>query len=341
MRKSPLTITIHIAAFCLLSAPQWVFAKALVAQVQETPNEIVASATMVQWMGRIESRHLDESSGLAASQHYEDILWSINDSGGEAELFALTIRGEHVGRWSIDLPKPTDWEAMASFQWRGKSYLLIADIGDNFAMRGSVSYTILEEPDIATLADNAVLRPLISQDFVYPNGAQDSEAIAVDPQREEILVLSKRSKPPQLYRLPLSSLREKAPEQEAIPSPPITAGHVAALRGFTAPGLAEADLYGGMWNYLGMPTGMSIADNRLLVTTLEHAYLFDRNNLSKPPLRLPMPFSGQREAVTFAKGRSDQAYVSHERRQGLRSADIYRITMAPITANQPLLNEMP
>ena len=86
---------------------------------------------------------------------------------------------------------------------------------------------------------------------------------------------------------------------------------------------------------------MSIADDRLLVTTLEHGYLFDRNNLAKPPLRLPLPFAGQREAVTFAKGRSDQAYVSHERRQGLRSADIYRITMAPITANQPLSNEMP
>ena len=341
MRKSPLPMTIYIAALCLLSAPQWVFAKALVAPVQGTPNEIVASAATVRWMGRIESRHLDESSGLAASQHYEDILWSMNDSGSEAELFALTIRGEHVGRWSIDLPKPTDWEAMASFQWHGKNYLLIADIGDNFAMRGSVSYTILEEPDIATLADNAVLRPLISQDFVYPNGAQDSEAIAVDPQREEILVLSKRTKPPQLYRLPLSSFQTKEPEQQAIPNAPITAGHVASLHGFAAPGLAEADLYGGIWKYLGMPTGMSIADDRLLVTTLEHAYLFDRNNLAKPPLRLPLPFAGQREAVTFAKGRSDQAYVSHERRQGLRSADIYRITMAPITANQPLSNEMP
>ena len=334
-------MTIYISALCLLSATQWVFAKALVAPVHRTPNEIGASTTLVRWMGRIESRYLNESSGLAASQKYEDILWSMNDSGSEAELFALTIRGEHVGRWSIDLPKPTDWEAMASFQWHGKSYLLIADIGDNFAMRASVSYTILEEPDIATLAENAVLRPLISQDFVYPNGAQDSEAIAVDPQREEILVLSKRTKPPQLYRLPLSPFKAKEPEQQNIPSAPITAGHVASLQGFDAAGIAEADLYGSIWKYLGMPTGMSIADNRLLVTTLEHAYLFDRNNLAKPPLRLPLPFAGQREAVTFAKGRSDQAYVSHERRQGLRSADIYRITIAPIITNQPLSNEMP
>ena len=58
----------------------------------------------------------------------------------------MPVSGEHVGRWPIDLPKP-DWEAMV-LRWRGKNYLLIADIGDNFAMRGSVSYIILEEPDI-------------------------------------------------------------------------------------------------------------------------------------------------------------------------------------------------
>ena len=92
----------------------------------------------VQWMGQIESRRLNESSGLAVSNFHEDILWSINDSGSDAELFALTVSGEHVGRWPIDLPKPSDWEAMDSFHWRGKNYLLIADIGDNFAMRGSV-----------------------------------------------------------------------------------------------------------------------------------------------------------------------------------------------------------
>ena len=136
MCKQTLIANIRVAAFwTLLAAPQWVFA--------EEPLQLAAT---VQWMGQIESRRLDESSGLAASQHYEDILWSINDSGSDAELFALTIRGEHVGRWSINLPTPSDWEAMDSFQWRGKNYLLLADIGDNFATRGSVSYTILAEP---------------------------------------------------------------------------------------------------------------------------------------------------------------------------------------------------
>lgn len=329
MRKSPLIANIRIAALCtLLVVPLWVFA--------EAPLERAAT---VQWMGQIESRRLDESSGLAASQRYEDILWSMNDSGSEAELFALTIRGEHVGRWSIDLPKPTDWEAMDSFQWRGKNYLLVADIGDNFAMRGSVSYTILEEPDARSLADDTILRPLISQHFVYPKGPRDSEAIAVNPARGEILVLSKRTKPPELYRLPLSLFAANETQVRTNADEPITASYVTSLQGFAAPSRAEVDLYGGIWKYLAMPTGMSIADNSLFVTTPEHGYLFDLNNLVSPPYRVMLPFAGQREAIAFAKDRSDQAYVSHERKHGLRSADIYRVDIAPLRSNQPPSNE--
>lgn len=329
MRKYPLIANIRIAALCtLLVVPLWVLAGA--------PLERAAT---VQWMGQIESRRLDESSGLAASQRYKDILWSMNDSGSEAELFALTIRGEHVGRWSIDLPKPTDWEAMDSFQWRGKNYLLVADIGDNFAVRGSVSYTILEEPDARSLADDTILRPLISQHFVYPKGPRDSEAIAVNPTRGEILVLSKRTKPPELYRLPLSLFAANETQIRTNVDEPITASYVTSLQGFAAPSLAEVDLYGGIWKYLAMPTGMSITDDRLLVTTLEHCYLFDLNNLVSPPYRVMLPFAGQREAIAFAKDRSDQAYVSHERKHGLRSADIYRLDIAPLRSNQPPLNE--
>ncbi len=323
MCKQTLIANIRVAAFwTLLAAPQWVFA--------EEPLQLAAT---VQWMGQIESRRLDESSGLAASQHYEDILWSINDSGSDAELFALTIRGEHVGRWSINLPTPSDWEAMDSFQWRGKNYLLLADIGDNFATRGSVSYTILAEPDARTLKNDAVLQPLITQHFVYPNGPRDSEAIAVDTERGEILVLSKRTKPPELYRLPLSFVAANESPSQHSASEAITATYVTSLRGFVAPTRAEVDLYGGFWEYLVMPTGMSIANDRLLVTTPEHAYLFDRTNLAQPPIRIMLPFAGQREAIAFAKDRSDRAYVSHERRYGLRAADIYRVSITPVIAD--------
>ena len=52
-----------------------------------------------------------------------------------------------------------------------------------------------------------------------------------------------------------------------------------------------------------MPTGMSVANNRLLVTTLEHAYLFDLDALETPPVSLTLPFAGQREAIALRKTR--------------------------------------
>ena len=342
MNFDRLRVNIRTAALCLLLL-------ALLANVagafsenrrpDEAKANVSAAPVKVRWMGQIESRQLNESSGLAASNFDEDILWSINDSGSDAELFALSVSGEHVGRWPIDLPKPSDWEAMESFRWRGKNYLLIADIGDNFAMRGSVSYIILEEPDIKTLAVSAVLQPLVSQRFVYPGGPRDSEAIAVDPLREQILVLTKRTRPPELYRLPLSSVESHELQAQAAQDQPITAIYVASLQGFEKPEVADVDFYGSVWKYLGMPTGMSVANNRLLVTTLEHAYLFDLDALETPPVRLTLPFAGQREAIAFAKDQDDQAYVSHERRYGLRAADIYRFTLPPIRDGQPPSNE--
>ena len=102
----------------------------------------------VRWSGDIEDPELNESSGLAASNHQSDVLWSINDSGDGPNIFAMTNTGAALGRWSIDTAKPSDWEAMDAFVLNGKSYLLMADVGDNVARRQSVSFLVVEEPDL-------------------------------------------------------------------------------------------------------------------------------------------------------------------------------------------------
>ena len=127
--------------------------------------------------------------------------------------------------------------------------------------------------------------------------------------REQILVLTKRTRPPELYRLPLSYVESHELQAQAAQAEPITASYVASLQGFEKPEVAEVDFYGNIWKYLGMPTGMSIANNRLLVTTLEHAYLFDLDGLETPPVRLTLPLQDS-EAIAFAKDKDDQAYVS-------------------------------
>jgi len=75
---------------------------------------------------------------------------------------------------------------------------------------------------------------------------------------------------------------------------------------------------------------MSLEADRLLVTTLDHAYVFDRGNLAAAPRRIALPFIGQREAITFASGSTTTAYVSQEREYGLRKANIFRLDFAPV-----------
>ena len=285
----------------------------------------------VQWAGVIESGRLNESSGLAASQRYSDVLWSMNDSGGNAELFALSASGKHLGSWLLDMPKPSDWEAMTSFMWEQKPYLLVADIGDNFATREQVSYTIIAEPDIRNLPTDARLAPVLTQTFTYPEGPRDSEAIAVNAAQGELLVLSKRTQPPELYRLPLTLDTNRKGASNTMPTQ--VAEKIGSLGGFEKPDRAAVDLYGEAWPYLGMPTGMSLFGDRLLITTLEDAFLFDRKHMAAPPQRIPLPYIGQREAITFVGSEGNVAYVSHERKYGMRQAQLLRIVL--IQAEMP------
>ena len=84
-------------------------------------------------------------------------------------------------------------------------------------------------------------------------------------------------------------------------------------------------LYGRTTRYLGLPTGMDLFEERLLVTTYRNAYLYDYGALDKPPEEIVLPFSGQREAITFGFESGDFAYVSHEREKGTQVADIFEI----------------
>ena len=310
----------HLLALCLAVA----MSSSWAAETEEKQPKLHST---VQWAGAIESKRLNESSGLAASQRLEDVLWSMNDSGGNAELFALSASGKHLGSWMLDMPKPSDWEAMTSFVWEQKPYLLVADIGDNFAARDQVSYTIISEPEMQNLSKDARLAPLLTQTFTYPEGPRDSEAIAVDAARGEILVLTKRTQPPELYRLPLNMDAERQGASDT--SPVQIAEKIGSLGGFKKPDVATVDLYGSVWSYLAMPTGMSLSGDRLLVTTLEDAFLFDRKNTAAPPHHIPLPYIGQREAITFAGDKGGVVDVTHERKYGMRHAQLLRVFFNP------------
>jgi len=134
--------------------------------------------------GSVSTSQIDECSGLAASRYNPGIYWVNNDSGDGPRLYAIDKYGNHKARLRVDGINARDWEdvAIGPGPEAGKSYIYIADVGDNYRERGSVQIYRVEEPvipagqnrnqDIVVWADRF--------DATYPNGKYDCEAVFVD-----------------------------------------------------------------------------------------------------------------------------------------------------------------
>jgi hypothetical protein len=93
---------------------------------------------------------------------------------------------------------------LAAFTANEKHYLVVADVGDKEAKRKVVTLFILEEPPLLQDRLLETASPIAWKiDFRYPDGPRDCESIAVDPILGKIILLSKRTTPPELYESPL------------------------------------------------------------------------------------------------------------------------------------------
>lgn len=154
--------------------------------------------------GLITTGLLDEISGLAASHVHEDVLWAINDGGNPAELWAINRRGRPLARYDVRGARNIDWEDLASFTLQGKHYLLVADTGDNGGKRKDIVLHVFEEP---ARLDGGELKPAWTIRARWPDGPRDCEAVAVDAAAGQVLLVSKKRNPPDLFTLPLAKSR--------------------------------------------------------------------------------------------------------------------------------------
>lgn len=153
-------------------------------------------------IGTLQNPTLKEISGIESSSQSDSILWGITDSGNPAELYAFTITGQLTRTFKISNAYNTDWEDISAFRQNGQSFLIIADIGDNRAVRPECTLYIIKEPDLSD--PNTNITPQQTIYYRYPDGPRDAEALAVDMSNQSILICSKRNVPPALYRLPLN-----------------------------------------------------------------------------------------------------------------------------------------
>jgi len=151
----------------------------------------------------LQTKVLDEASALDCSRINPGILWSLNDSGGKAEVYALDSEGRLVCTLQLPGVKNRDWEELALYTdpKNGKNYLYVGEIGDNAAKYESVRFYKVEEPVLSKKDSLVTAGNVQSLDFVYEDGARDAEAFFVEPQTEDIYIISKREEQVGIYRI--------------------------------------------------------------------------------------------------------------------------------------------
>ncbi len=175
-------------------------------------------------VGTIRSKEITESSGLVASRCQSDVLWTHNDSGDGAFIFAINTKGEVLGTWKVDGETNADWEDIATFKDKvGKCFIYIAETGNNKLKRPEhLVYRVAEpivkpddvrsnrgEPNATTSAE--------SVRFTYPDFDQDAETLLVHPQTGAIYVVTKRvSGPAGVYRVKADFGSTDAPKAETV-----------------------------------------------------------------------------------------------------------------------------
>ena len=142
---------------------------------------------------------ITESSGLAVSQRDTERFWTHNDSGGQPRLFALNRNGNVTGICRLSGAESKDWEDIASFVQDERPRLLVGDCGDNLRKRKTISLYLLDEPDPNKDSQAKSLELKVT----YSDGPQNCEAIAVDPQRGQIVLIAKTTLAAGVYVIPL------------------------------------------------------------------------------------------------------------------------------------------
>ncbi len=254
--------------------------------------------------GRLPAR-IKEASGLAASRREAGLFWTHGDSGGEPVLRAIQADGTLRGTVRIVGAKNIDWEDIASFDWDGRAWLLVADTGDNQAARADCALYVIAEPDPAALRPGAEVSARVAWRIpvIYPDGPRDCEAVAVDAKEGKVYLLAKRVTPHGLYALPLRPAKagEVAPAAE----------RVGETRAFPAAQGAQRWLPVAGGAFRAQPTGMDFAadGSAAVVVTYGDVLVYPRIGdetwaaaLARPPRRLAPHGLEQAEAVAFGAG---------------------------------------
>ena len=250
----------------------------LLAAAQECPR------SKIKKIANINSDQITEASGIVVT---ETLIWVHNDSGDSATLYAISPNGQPLGSAPIKGAFARDWEDMTSFQKDGERFFLIGDIGDNKERKTFTEFYVIQEPSHLGEVN-------LSYSFTveYDIGPKDAEAMFVDPQTNDLIVLTKgREGTAYWLRAPLpeekSHIKMTVFHQEKVSElPPVTKRDGAILK--TAADISPD----GSWiitrNYLSSTLWYHPAGQDMALT------------LQQGTCPIPLPLQPQGETIAFA-----------------------------------------
>lgn len=140
-----------------------------------------------------------ETSGLAVGSASGEVLWTHNDRGNDAVLYAISTGGALLGSVAVTGAELIDWEDIDAAPCASGMCLYIADIGDNDGARESITIYEVPEPapdDRATAAARAFHAR-------YPDGPHNAESLFI--LGGDLYIVTKGDAGPiAVYRLPKS-----------------------------------------------------------------------------------------------------------------------------------------
>ncbi len=196
-----------------------------------TLSELDSSARFTKGsraVGEVDS--VPEVSGMVNSFWNPSCLWVHNDGGDGPYLFLIHQDSAQLKATFQVNTINYDWEDIALNVSPGgdKSFLWIADIGDNLGGRPDYRLIQLAEPLTKPEMGIPMINPIREINFVYPDGNHNAECLLVDPFQGELIIIT-RDNPARVYSLMPSSgnnLRTLT-FRGVLPIPGITGGDVS------------------------------------------------------------------------------------------------------------------
>jgi hypothetical protein len=209
---------------------------------------------------------------MVASRQNKGILWIHNDSGDDAQLFAVTAQGETVATYRVSGATARDWEdiALGPGPETRKDYLYIGDIGDNRGKHQHIIVYRVPEPQLGVKNGSPVHRtaPAQALRLRYPDGPRDAETLLADPLSGDLYIITKRGWFSTVYRAPYphSTTEQSVMERVVVLSWSLAVGgDISAdgqsilIRRYDSASIFKRPIEGPLWNaFLAPSTTLSL-----------------------------------------------------------------------------------